>query len=77
VKELAKVQRIVSSNLDAPSDENDNGTGVFGRLNVHGLDLMGNLADLLQLFDDCRGSLVLLTFKCHHGLGVLKRERVL
>ena len=66
------VQRIVSSDLNRPSDKNENGTLRTARLHISGFDCVSHVSDLSQLADDILWSPELLTFKGHHTAGLLE-----
>eukprot|EP00578_Thalassiosira_sp_NH16_P009912 CAMPEP_0181117224 /NCGR_PEP_ID=MMETSP1071-20121207/22392_1 /TAXON_ID=35127 /ORGANISM="Thalassiosira sp., Strain NH16" /LENGTH=83 /DNA_ID=CAMNT_0023201565 /DNA_START=414 /DNA_END=665 /DNA_ORIENTATION=+ len=68
MKEFAKVQRIIPPDLDGPRDEDDNGIGIRGRLDVGRLDGVLYGPHGFELCDDGGRSLDLLSLEGQHGL---------
>eukprot|EP00525_Craspedostauros_australis_P003393 CAMPEP_0198107996 /NCGR_PEP_ID=MMETSP1442-20131203/78_1 /TAXON_ID= /ORGANISM="Craspedostauros australis, Strain CCMP3328" /LENGTH=367 /DNA_ID=CAMNT_0043763175 /DNA_START=96 /DNA_END=1197 /DNA_ORIENTATION=- len=69
-EELAEVKRIVTSDLDASGDEDDQALARISGLHIHGLDGVLDRPDGLELPNDVLWSLKLLTFERHHGCWV-------
>ena len=63
LEHLAKVERVVTANLDAAGDENEHGVGVVRGLNIHGLDRVLDRADGLVLGHDGRTALDLVALE--------------
>jgi hypothetical protein len=69
------MQWIVATNLDATSDKNENGIGVFRGLHVGRLDRVRDLTNRLKLLNNGFGALEGCTFKGHHGFSILNRYK--
>jgi hypothetical protein len=72
LKELTEMNRILSSNTNRSSDENDNAVLRSRRLNIRGLDLVLDLTEPRELLDNILGTLEWLSLKSHHRLGSLQ-----
>ena len=71
LEHLAKVERIVATDLNGAGNEDEHGVGVVRGLNVHGLDCMLHGADGLVLGHDGRTALHLVALKGEHGAFLL------
>ena len=71
VKELTKVKRIVSTNLNRSRNKNHNGIWIVARLNIGCFDLVLDLTYAAEFGDDGFGALDLLSFEGEHRGGTL------
>ena len=75
LEKLAKVQGISSIDLNTSRHENHKRTTILGRLHVHALYGVLDLANSFQFADDVLGSLKLLALKSQHGSGILFKAK--
>jgi hypothetical protein len=72
LKELTKVERVSTINLDGSSNEDYQRVGIRRRLNIHTFDCVLDSPNRAELADNGLSSLKLISLKRQHGLFVLE-----